>query len=155
MAKVGNLRLTKGQKKRTFHLPVKQTIIVPSTSGIKTQKKISKAQLNTRVNNVRKFLSKKFGGFTSVKGTGGFILKNGQLVKEKVVKVTSFSTKQSFKGNRPKVIKQIGVWGNKWKQEAISYEHEGDLFIITPPKRKMKAVKKRMIKKKRVVKKRK
>ena len=148
MVKVGNLRLTKAQKKRIFHLPIKQTVIVPSTSGIISQKTISKTQMNIRVNDVRRFLSKNFGGYTSVKATGGFILlKNGKLVKEKVVKVTSFSTKGNFKQFRPIVIKQIGIWGNKWKQESIGYEYEGDLFIITPPKTKTAKIK--VIKKKK------
>ena len=75
------------------------------------------------------------------KATGGFVLKDGKLVKEKVVRVTSFATKKSFDKNRSKVIKQVGAWGNKWKQEAVSYEHEGDLFIITPTKVKRTIVK--------------
>ncbi len=141
MVRVGKLNLTSNQKKRTFHLPVKQAVTVPSTSGIKVQKKISKAQLNTRVNNVRRFLSNKFGGYTSVKATGGFVLRNGKLVREKVVKVTTFATNSDFKKHRQQVIKQVGSWGRKWKQESIAYEHEGDLFIIEPPKKRMIKVK--------------
>ncbi|KKM75920.1 hypothetical protein LCGC14_1385370 [marine sediment metagenome] len=135
MVKVGNLEVTKEQKKRIFHLPVEQAVIVPSTSGVKTQKRISKKQMTKRVNNVRRFLSKKFGGFTDVKATGGFVLRNNRLVKERVVKVTSFSTKKAFRKNRGDVVKQVGRWGNKWKQESVSYENEGDLFIVEPPKR--------------------
>ena len=135
MPRVGNLDLTEEQKKRTFHLPVEQSVIVPSTSGVKTQRRISKAEMASRVNNVRKNMSQKFGGFTSVKATGGFVLKDGKLVKEKAVKVTAFATKESFNKNRAGMINQVGTWGRKWKQESVSYEHEGDLFIIEPPKR--------------------
>lgn len=134
MSKVGNLTLTEEQKKRTFHLPVEQAVIVPSTSGVKAQRKISQAEMERRVNNVRRFLSSRFGGYTSVKAVGGFILKNGKLVREKAVRVTSFATKKDFKKHRSSVINQVGTWGKKWKQEAIGYEHEGDLFIIEPPK---------------------
>ena len=129
------LTLTPKQKKRTFHLPIAQSVIVPSTSGIKAQKKISKAELKKRVNNVRRFLSKRFGGYTDIKATGGYVLRNGKLVKERVIKVTSFATKDTFKKHRLEVIRQIGSWGRKWKQESIAYEHEGDLFIIEPPKK--------------------
>ncbi len=135
MVKIGNLKLTKKQKKRTFHLPIQQVVIVPSTSGIKDQKKITQIQLSKRVNNVRRFLSNRFGGFTSVRATGGFVLRNGKLVKERVIKVTSFATKKDFKKHRPEVLQQIGRWGKKWKQESVGYEHEGDLFIIEPPKK--------------------
>ena len=134
MPKIGSLKLTKEQERRTFHLPVKQSVIVPSTFGIKEQKKISQAKMTTRVNNVRRFLSSRFGGYTSVKAVGGFVLKDGKLVKEKVVRVTPFATKKDFKKHRSSVINQVGTWGKRWKQEAVSYEHEGDLFIIEPPK---------------------
>lgn len=145
MVKVGKLNLTPEQKKRTFHLPIQQSVIVPSTSGIKAQRKISQAELNKRVNNVRRFLSKRFGGFTDVRSTGGFILKNGKLVKERVIKVTSFSTKPAFKKNKSEVIKQIGKWGKKWKQESVSYQHEGDLFIIGPKKQMIQSKKEIML----------
>jgi hypothetical protein len=64
------------------------------------------------------------------------VLKNNKLVKERVVKVTSFSTKREFNKDEPELINQVGRWGNKWGQESISYENEGDLFIIRPPKKK-------------------
>lgn len=134
MVRVGKLNLTPEQKKRTFHLPIRQSVFVPSTSGIKSQKRISQAQMKNRVNNVRKYLSQRFGGFTDVKATGGFVLKNGKLVKERIVKVTAFSTKKDFKKHGGNVIKQVGSWGKKWKQESVSYTNEGDLFIIEPSK---------------------
>lgn len=134
MAKVGKLNLTLEQKKRTFHLPIQQAVFVPSTSGIKTQKRISATMMRNRVNNVRKFLSQRFGGFTDVRATGGFVLRNGKLVKERIVKVTSFSTKSDFKKHGRSVFNQVGIWGKKWKQESVSYTNEGDLFIIEPRK---------------------
>ncbi len=134
MPRVGNLNLTDEEKKRTFHLPVEQAVIVPSTSGVKSQRVISKAEMSTRVNNVRRFLAQRFGGYTSVKAVGGFVLKNGKLVREDAVKVTSFATNEDFKKHKPGVINQVGSWGRKWKQESVSYEHEGDLFIVEPPK---------------------
>jgi hypothetical protein len=131
---VGKIKLTKEERKRTFYLPIENTIYVPSTYGVKDQKKISNKEMNKRVNEVRSYLSNKFGGYTSVDATGGYVLKDGKLVKEKVVKVTSFSTKKDFNKNEPELINQVGEWGNSWKQESISYENEGDLFIIQPKK---------------------
>lgn len=134
--KVGKIQLTPEERKRTFYLPVENVVYVPSTSGVKTQRKISKKEMNGRVNETRAYLSNKFGGYTSAEATGGFVLKDGKLVKERVVKVTSFSTKKDFNKEEPELINQVGKWGNKWKQESISYENEGDLFIIQPPKEK-------------------
>jgi hypothetical protein len=134
--KVGNVKLTSEERKRTFYLPVENTVYVPSTYGVKEQKKISDEEMDKRVDETRSYLSDKFGGYTSIKATGGYVLKDGRLVKEKVVKVSSFSTKKDFNKNEPELINQIGRWGNKWKQESISYENEGDLFIIKPPIKK-------------------
>lgn len=144
MVKVGRLNLTEDQRKRTFHLPEEQAVIVPSTSGVKTQTRISPAKLNTRVNNVRRFLAQRFGGFTDVKARGGFVLRNGRIVKERVIVVRSFATTKDFKKFQPEVVRQIGQWGRKWKQESVSYEHEGDLFIIEPRSKnaKVKVMKK-------------
>jgi hypothetical protein len=128
--------LTKEEQGRVTYLPVENAIYVPSTSGVKTQRKISKSEMNGRINETRKYLSKKFGGFTSAEETGGYVLKNGKLVKERVVKVTAYSTENDFNKEEPDVLSKVGKWGNKWKQESISYENEGDLFIIQPPKEK-------------------
>jgi hypothetical protein len=134
--KVGNVKLTSEERKRTLYLPVENTIYVPSTYGVEEQKKISNEKMDKRVDEVRSYLSDKFGGYTSVKATGGYVLKDGKIVKEKVVKVTSYSTKKDFNKNEPELINQVGRWGNEWKQESISYENEGDLFIIKPPIKK-------------------
>jgi hypothetical protein len=135
--KVGRIYLTKEERKRVIYLPIENVIYVPSTYGVKDQKKVTDKEMQKRVNEVRAYLSKKFGGYTSTEATGGFILKDGKLVKEKVVKVTSFSTKREFNKDEPELINQVGRWGNSWKQESISYENEGDLFIISPPKPKI------------------
>ena len=83
------------------------------------------------------------------------MVRDGKLVKEKVVKVTSFATKKDFKKHGSEVITQVGRWGRKWKQESVSYENEGDLFIIKPPKkgspRVMKQVVRRRVTKEKVV----
>ena len=134
--KLGKIKLTADERKRVLYLPIENIIYVPSTYGIKDQKKISDKEMQKRVDETRKYLADKFGGYTSAEATGGFVLKNGKLVKERVVKVTSFSTKNEFNKDEPELINQVGRWGNKWKQESISYENEGDLFIIKPPKEK-------------------
>jgi len=130
--KVGNLDLTKAQRKRVFYLPIENAIYVPSTYGEKEQKEISDKEMAKRVAEVRRFLSKNYGGYTSVKAVGGYVLKDGKLVKENVVKVTSFSTKEDFEKNEDKTFEQVGKWGKKWKQESVGYENEGDLFYVSP-----------------------
>jgi hypothetical protein len=129
------LKLTKAQKKRTFHLPVEQVIYVPSTT--KADKKIPDAVLKKRVQNVRKYLSQKFGGYTSVRGTGGYYSdKKNKLIKEKIIKVTSFAEKSAFNKNKNAVLKKLSSWGRQWGQESVGYEHEGDMYYISTEKKK-------------------
>jgi len=112
-------------------LPIEQVVYVPSTN--KQQKAISQQETARRVAEVKRFLSQKFGGYTSEKVEGGYKM-GKHLVKEKIVKVTSFATKQAFNKNKSKLVKQLRIWGKKWKQDSIGYEHEGDLFYIKPSK---------------------
>ena len=127
--------LTARQRRGTFALPIRQAVLVPSTQGIRSQKKLTSTQFKTRVNSVRRWLSSKFGGYTSIKATGGYILANGRLVKEKVVRVESFSTREAFNKNKSALIRQLKIWARQWGQESVGYEFEDDL-ILFPRKRK-------------------
>jgi len=101
------LKLTARQKARSFHLPVEQAVYVPSTKGV--NKKISPMEMRKRVNEVKRYLSNKFGGFTAIKGQGGYYSKGKGVVQEKVVKVVSFAEEDKFKKNQTKLIKQNGT----------------------------------------------
>jgi len=124
---------------KVMMLPIEQAIIVPSTKS--ADKHISRMEMNKRVNNVRKFLSQKFGGYTSSKGIGGWYSGNkNKLIKEDIVKVTGFSSTKDYKKNKNVLAKQIINWGHQWGQESMGYEKEGDLFLYdTKRKTKLKA----------------
>ena len=129
------------------YLPVEQAVIVPSTKGVKSQKKVSDAEFRRRVNNVRRFLARRYGGFTDVQQTGGFVLKNGKLVREKVVRVGSFATRKDDVKHKKALMNQIHKWREKWGQESVGYEREGDLYVVEPTKTKViKRIKKKRLK---------
>ena len=123
------LKLSPSQNKATFHLAIEQAVIVPSTQG-KT-KKITNAKFNSRVKEVKKYLSNKFGGYTAVKGVGGYYSKGKGLIQEDVARVVSFSERDKYKKNKTALIKKLGSWRKKWGQEAMGYEHEGDLYYFS------------------------
>ena len=123
------LQLTPKQKKSIFHLEVEQSVLVPSTK--QADKPISQTQMNKRIADVRQYLSKQFGGYTSVKGMGGYYSDTKKkLIKEQVVKVTGFAQAKEFKKKKPQILQQLSQWGKKWGQESVGYEHEGDLYYI-------------------------
>ena len=116
------------KKEGVFELPFEMAVYVPSTQDV--DQVISVDKMDRRVDGVRKYLAKLFGGYTSEQTLGGFIASDGELVNEDVVKVTSFSTVEDFENNKEALLKQIGKWGDQWGQEAIGFEYEGDLFYI-------------------------
>jgi hypothetical protein len=122
--------------------PIEQAVLVPSTSNI--SKHISQKAMGKRVNEVRKFLSQSFGGYTSVKGTGGWFNKDAKkLVEEDVVKVTGFATIPAYKKHKKEMKGKLYEWRKKWGQSSMGYEKEGDLFYYgvkeRAKKRKLKA----------------
>jgi|LGOV01.1.fsa_nt_gb hypothetical protein len=123
------LKLSPKQEKQIFHLEIEQAILVPSTK--RADKPVTQTEMNKRVSNVRKYLSKQFGGYTSVKGIGGYYSDDKKkLIKEKVMKVTGFAQAEDFQKKRPQVLQQLSKWSKKWGQESLGYEHEGDLYYI-------------------------
>jgi hypothetical protein len=116
------------KQNKMFHLPVEMAVYVPSTSNVSEM--VSQKEMDSRVDIVKRTLANMFGGYTSANYIGGYMASNGKLVNEKVVRVVSYATPESFKENKAKLMKQIAAWANEWGQEAIGYEYEGDLFYI-------------------------
>jgi len=91
------IKLSKEQKEKIVHLPIKQAVYVSSTKNISED--ISHNELINRADETSKFLAKLFGGYSSYDISGGFVLhkKHGDTVKkEKVVRIVSFSTEKDF-----------------------------------------------------------
>jgi hypothetical protein len=135
--------------KRVSHLPVQQAVYVPSTKD--KNKKISKKEYQERLSEVKKYLSDKFGGYTKIKGTGGYHDSDKGLIQEKVGVVYSYAEKPKFRRHKGALINQIGKWRKKWGQDSMGYEHEGDMYYIggkkTPTTRKISpATRKKLLK---------
>ena len=113
---------------KMFQLPLEMVIYVPSTQDV--DKVISVDKMDKRVDEVKKYLANKFGGYTSADKLGGFVDSTGNLVNEDVVQVTSFSTKKAYAENKEELINQLAKWGEEWGQESIGFEFEGDLMYV-------------------------
>lgn len=110
-------------------LPVRQAVLVPSTK--EKSEKISEKEYRKRIKAVKRYLSDTFGGYTALKGHGGYYSENDKmLIEEPVVKVESFTTRPKFRQNEGKLLKQINRWGRNWGQESMGYEYEDDLNLI-------------------------
>ena len=125
---MAKLKLTPAQRRKVDIFDIEQSILVPSTTS--ADKLVSPTTMKRRIRNVRKFLSKKYGGYTSTKGMGGYVSEQKGLIKEPVVKVTSFATKKAFKRGKQDTLQRISKWAKTWGQESVGYEHEGGLYYI-------------------------
>lgn len=112
----------------TFKLPIQTVTLVPSTK--RKNERISQTEMTNRVRMTRKFLSNLFGGYTSVRSTGGYISKNGRLIKERVVAVTAFSQKLGFIQKKQRWFQWIRKKKKEWGQEAIGIIIENDMFYV-------------------------
>jgi hypothetical protein len=124
-----NIKFTKAQLKEVFALPVEQSVIVPSTTA--GDRRISPSTFKNRVREVRKYLSQKYGGYTSVRAVGGYYSADKRkVIKEPVTVVTSYATFDSHKENKNDLFRKLKQWSKKWGQESMGYSYEGDLYYI-------------------------
>lgn len=106
------------------------TVVVPSTKGVREQRPLSRGEMNERVDLVRRYLSKLFGGYTSVNATGGYVMKDGRLIHENVVNVTSFGDKAIALRNRGALVRKLKRWCIEFGQESLGMIWETDFIII-------------------------
>ncbi|MCK4665991.1 hypothetical protein KAU33_04535 [Candidatus Dependentiae bacterium] len=119
--------------KKVTRLETEIAIFIPSTQGIKAQRSITEQEMNLRIKSVQRFLSKLCGGFTSFDAQGGYMLNTGQLVDEDVTRVSAFAdvdTEKEVEELGEALIAKCKYWANKWGQESIGLEWEGDLYLI-------------------------
>jgi hypothetical protein len=126
LAKGGGIDIPNSDK--MFHLPYEIAVYVPSTKDV--DKNITASELRARVKEVEKYLAETFGGFTSAEKVGGYLSSKSSIITEKVVPVTAFATRDSFRENKSKLINKMSVWAKMWGQEAIGFEFEGDLYYV-------------------------
>lgn len=113
---------------KMFHLPLELVVYVPSTKDV--DKIISKQEMKERVDEVKNYLGKAFGGYSSVKVEGGYVANDGDLVNESITKVVSFASKEDYEKNKNELVSKMTQWSEKWGQEAIGFEFEGDLYYV-------------------------
>ena len=112
-----------------FTLELEMAVYVPSTTV--ADQIISKTLFQKRIQEVEKYLSKLFGGYSSNAVEGGYVSKEKGLIKEDVAKVTAFGTEDAIKKNFKPLMRQISKWCESWGQESMGFEFEGDLYYVS------------------------
>ncbi len=130
MAKLNAIRTIPGPNLPTNKLPVQVGIIVPSTE---LDKQITDQEFNKRIDSEKRFFDKKFGGDTSHKTVGSYIL-GKQLIKEKGEFIQSSMTRADYIKHKISMEKHFIKRRKQWKQDSLLIRIEGQDFIV--PKRK-------------------
>jgi hypothetical protein len=112
-----------------FTLELEMAVYVPSTTV--ADQIIPKTLFQKRIQEVEKYVSKLFGGYSSTSVEGGYVSKEKGLIKEDVAKVTAFGTEESLKKNFKPLMRQISKWCEAWGQESMGFEFEGDLYYVS------------------------
>lgn len=110
------------------HFEVEQIIYVPSTDTM--QRVVSEEEMRARVDEVREVLSNLFGGYTSVEAFGGYYDDEEGLVKEPVVRIISYTTKEGFDDRSEELIQYLEQKRKDWGQLSMGYEVEGDMYYL-------------------------
>lgn len=111
----------------SFSLPIQTAVLVPSTT--KKSRAISATMFKKRVNITRRFLSRLFGGYTSVQGVGGYT-SGKRLIREKVAVVSAYAQRRIFLKNKKAWLAWVRAKKREWGQESMGIIIENDLLYI-------------------------
>jgi len=114
--------------RRATELPIQLAVYVPSTYK---GRKLSAEEYSERVEEVKRDMSSKFGGDTSVKAEGDYIGEGNKLAEEKVSIVEVSMSRSDYEKNRPQISRYLTQKRDEWKQESIGYKFE-DKFYMYP-----------------------
>lgn len=113
--------------KGSFNLPIQTVTFVPSTK--KKSVKISRAEFEMRIEEVRNKLARMFGGYTEARVFGGFLL-DGKEIREDVAQVTAYAERNTFLDKKAEWIKNVKKWGKEWGQQSMGIIIENDLKYV-------------------------
>lgn len=113
-----------GQK--LTHLPLEVTLYIPSTLR---DQPVSLTEFKRRTSDAEKKMSELFGGFTRTETQGGWVDRGGNLIEEPVATVTAFTTTDGFEAKKAEFEDYVKEIQDKYRQDAISIEFEGDLYM--------------------------
>ena len=109
--------------------PIQTTVLVPCTKN--ADKPITKQACRKRANVMSSEMTRMFGGYTSSNVTGGYYSKKKKkIIREPVIRVTSYSTKKDYKRNKGKFLRYVAKKGKTWGQEEMGVIIENDLIYL-------------------------
>lgn len=101
-------------------------IFVPSTE---LDRKIPQEKFESRIKTTKRFLSNLFGGYTAIRGTGGFTERN-RLIQENVAVVETFAKRSDYLKHDRAMAGWLKKKKSAWKQISIGYSYNGKMYFV-------------------------
>lgn len=111
------------------NLPVQVSFVVPSTRGGDV---LPKEHFEDRVKYAKKWFDERFGGDTTVRGKGGYLM-DDELIEEPVAIVESSMSVSTYEEYREEFGEFIKERRENWDQDTVMFTVEDRVFIY--PKR--------------------
>ena len=108
------------------HMSVDMTFVVPST---RDGDNLTADQFDDRIEYTEKWFAETFGGKTTIRGKGGWVDGDDELVHEPVAVVEASSTLDDYLDNRTDLGQFIKERRENWGQDVIMYTIDGATFF--------------------------
>ena len=109
-------------------LPNELTIFVPLFD--ENDKPATDNEIESRVDDVKSFMKNHFGEIVIQDLASSYIDREGNLVMQKNIQISSYPSDEEFKAHKNILINQISLWARDWGQEYMVLEYEDNMFYI-------------------------
>ncbi len=109
-------------------LPNELTILVPLFES--NGEPSSDSEIQNRVDDVRDFLTNKFGEHIVQDMGSSYIDREGNLIMRKSIQITAYAFDEEFNYYKQKLVNQLSLWASEWGQEYMILEYEDETFFI-------------------------
>ena len=109
-------------------LPNELTIFVPLFD--ENDKPATDNEIESRVDDVTSFMKNHFGEIVIQDLASSYIDREGNLVMQKNIQISSYPSDEEFNAHKNILINQISLWARDWAQEYMLLEYEDSMFFI-------------------------
>lgn len=107
-------------------LPIQVAVVVPSTTG---QSVVRKDEWEDRIEATKTWMSNRFGGDTTVRGSGDYVGEDGLLIEEPVAIVEAGMSMDTYVEEHEAFADFIERKREEWEQDTVMYRVEDRIFI--------------------------
>jgi hypothetical protein len=109
-------------------LPNELTLYIPLFD--ENGKPATDNEIQNRIDDVKSFLQNHFGEFVIQDLASSYIDREGKLVMQKNIQISSYPSDEEFLAHKNILINQISLWARDWGQEFMVLEFEDEMFYI-------------------------